>query len=69
MELFITIGLIVAYLVYSYWPKKTVVNTCGNHILQKDDVINITGTSMDGKYRVVKVDGEQLTIKPRNWFG
>lgn len=47
----------------------TTVNTCGNHLFQEGDTINLVGSTMEGKYRVVKVNGEQLSIKPRNWFG
>ena len=55
-----------AYALYVlfYRPKSVTVNTCGNNLLRKYDVVDISGI----KYRVIKVNGEQLKIRPRRWF-
>lgn len=73
VEKIIAISVLLAFIYWIYRKffkrSTTIVNTCGNNLFQEGDTINIAGTTMNGKYRVVKVDGEQLTIKSRRrWF-
>lgn len=62
----IAVTLVTMYALYVlfYKPKSMTVNTCGNNLFKKDDVVDISGI----KYKVIKVDGKQLTIRPRRWF-